>query len=437
MKLGKRILISAGCILLLVVSWLVAVQTPSASERQAELLEEASALMADKIYIRAEPILEEAINCGGEHTLQAESMLKELYLCMMERSGYARKYIALLETQMARQDAEAAVFQEAASFYLERAKVKETLEILRNGIARTGDQGLVELYENNRYGYTLGRTVYDDVTAIHDGKIAVQLEGLWGLAKADGTQMIPCEYEKISTFSVDRAIVRKNGEIYAVDQANNRLALMKESATDFGNLADGRVPLLIGTQWHRCGTEFEVGTAGFEELGTYSGGYIAAKQGGKWGVIDQRSEWLIEPKHEGIITDELGRCYGQGAVFVRNGDAVQLFVNGTQQEGTYEDARPFSETGYAAVKKNGMWGFIDTAGIVRIDFQFEDALSFGQHLAAVRKDGKWGYISLLGKMVIEPTFLQAKSFGGGSAPVLTERGWAFITLLEYKEEAGL
>lgn len=70
---------------------------------------------------------------------------------------------------------------------------------------------------------------------------------------------------------------------------------------------------------------------------------------------------------------------------------------------------------------------------VQIDFQFDDALSFGQHLAAVKTGDFWGYVSLSGELVIEPLFLQAKSFSQGSAPVRTADGWQFITLLEYEK----
>jgi hypothetical protein len=135
--------------------------------------------------------------------------------------------------------------------------------------------------------------------------------------------------------------------------------------------------------------------------------------------------------------DELGQSCAQGAVFVKKGNSVCLFVDGSQVGEAYDDAKPFGREGYAAVKKNGKWGFIDTSGDIKIGCQFDDALSFGQHLAAIKRDGFWGYISLYGKIVIEPVFLQAKSFADGSAPVLTERGWRFISLLEYSKGAGL
>ena len=79
------------------------------------------------------------------------------------------------------------------------------------------------------------------------------------------------------------------------------------------------------------------------------------------------------------------------------------------------------------------WGFIDRKGVVQIDYQFDQALSFSQHLAAVSQDGLWGYVSLYGEMVIEPIFLSAGSFYEGSAPVQTADGWQFISLLEYEE----
>jgi hypothetical protein len=137
------------------------------------------------------------------------------------------------------------------------------------------------------------------------------------------------------------------------------------------------------------------------------------------------------------MQDELGRSYAQNSVFVRLDGWVYLFSGGRWIDDYYEDARPFSDNGYAAVKKSGKWGFIDTYGNEKIGFIFDDALSFGQHLAAVKIEDMWGYISLFGEIVIEPIFYEAKSFSHGSAPILTERGWQFITLIEHKKGVSL
>ncbi|MCL2166791.1 MAG: WG repeat-containing protein [Clostridiales bacterium] len=437
MKRAKRIMIGAVCLALLLISWVIAVTSKSAAEKQIELMEQAAALVDDGIYVRAVPLLEEAAGYSATYTMAAEEALKKAYLALIDTRGYKRKYMDLLDLQMKRDDACPEVFAEAANYYLETSKIPEALAILKTGIEKTGSECLIALYENNRYAFEMTRTSYDNVTAIYGSTVQVRQDGLWGLAGADGILLIPCEYEKISTYSVDRAIVKKDNEIYAVNIDNNRIAMLHEPVADFGNFAGDRIPLLIDGGWRRATGEFIIGATSFEQLGMYSGGYAAAKIDGKWGVVDSALGWIVPAEYDLIIQDELGRCYAQGAVFAQIRDTVYLFVDGLQVGGIYEDAKPFSNEGYAAVKKNGKWGFIDTDGTAVIGFEFDEALSFGQHLAAVKQGEYWGYVGIGGNIVIEPIFLEAKSFSNGSAPVLTERGWQFITLLEYKREVIL
>jgi len=418
-------------VILLVISWGVVTNSKSTSEKQLTLINEATALMHSGIYIRAVPLLEEAAGYDATHTKTAESELKRAYLALMDNRGFPRRYTTLLEKQMHRRDAEPYVFLEAANHYLSSSKTSEALLVLKKGIDRTGNNYIIKLYEDNRYLYEMSRISYDDVTAIINDTIQVKSDGKWGLAYADGVIMIPCEYDKISTFSRDRAVVRNGNEIYAIDKDNNRIAVPYETVSDFGNYAESRISLQTDSGWRRATGDFELGTAVFDDIGTYSGGYAAAKHNGRWGVIDFTNQWLIPAEFDEIIQDELGRCYAQGVVFVRQSGNVFMYTNGGFSEEVFEDARPFSDEGYAAVKKNGRWGFVDANGALMISFVFDDALSFGQHLAAVKLGESWGYISLTGSVVIETKFLEAKSFSDGSAPVLTDRGWQFITLLEF------
>jgi len=396
--------------------------------------------MKDGIDILAAPILEVAADYNSAYTPKAETKLKEVYRQLINQSGYRRKYIDLLEKQMGRKNALPEVFLEAARFFLKNSKFNDAFETLKTGIDKTGKPELIDLYERSRYIYKTGYDVYENVTEIFDAAIGVSIDGRWGVAGSDGKVFIPCEYEKVSVFAAGRAIVKKNGAIFAVDRSNNRVALLKEAGVlDFGGYSEGRVALLFDAGWRRATGDFELGSAVFEQIGAYRDGYAAAKQGGKWGVVDKSGSpsWLIPAQYDGIIMDGLGRAYGQGTVFVRDGDAVYMIAGNARAGGPYEDAEPFGAEGYAAVKKNGLWGFIDNSGELKIEYKFEDALSFGQHLAAVKDGEFWGYINLYGNIVIEPVFLQAKSFGNGSAPVLTERGWRFISLIEYMKGAGL
>ena len=437
MKKYVRIIIGAGCLALLVLSWAVVMNSKSSAEKQLVLIEQASVLMNDGVYIRAVPLLEEAAGYDASFTRMAESELKKAYIALIDNRGFSRRYTSLLEKQISRRDAEPYLFIEAANYFMGISKTQEALEILKNGIKRTGDTEIISLYESSRYAFETSRVSYESVTAIFEKTIQVQLDGKWGIANEDGSILIPCVYDIISTFSRDRAVVKNGNSIYAVDRDNNRLAVPNENTSDFGNLAENRISLFIDGSWRRATEEFELGTSLFEDIGMYSGGYAAAKVNGRWGVIDINNEWLITAEFDEVITDELGRCYAQGAVFVRNGGIVYLFSNGGFTGYTFDDAKPFTDEGFAAVKLNGKWGFTDTDGVEVLPFIFDDALSFGQHLAAVKLGELWGYVGLQGNIVIDAVFLEAKSFSGGSAPVLTDRGWQFITLLEYKKGVSL
>jgi len=437
MKVISRVAVGTGCFALLMITWITAINSASPAERQSSLIEQANKLMEDDIYIRAAPLLEEAAGINAAETQEAEKKLKTVYKALIDKQGFRRKYIELLEKQMNRKNPAPDVFREAADYYISISKIFEALATLRNGIAITGDGSLIRMYENHRYKYEITRSEYDYVAEPYGPTVQVRAGGLWGIAKIDGTELIPCRYDKISTFNGDRAVAMKDGEVFAIDKNNNRIAKLKEKTSDIGNYANDRIPVLIGGVWRRALGDLTLGSVSFEHVFMYSGGYAAAKINGSWGVVDTTDKWLIPAEYDSIAQDGLGRCYARNAVFVRKDGVVSLISGGLPAVNTFDDARPFSEEGYAAVKRNGKWGFADTDGTIVIDFKYEDALSFSTYLAAVKTGGLWGYISLSGNLVIEPVYLEARSFSNGSAPVLTERGWQFITLIEYRRGPGL
>lgn len=428
----KKILIVVCCVLLLAVGWLAAIFSKTDADRQEELLAAAQAYLDDEIYVKAVPLLEEAAGYDAKYTLQAEEKLKEAYVPLLKQSSYSRKYTNLLAQQMAREDAAPEVYLEAAQYYLGKSKESEAFEALRTGIKKTGSQELIDYYEANRYVYDVGRAAYQEVTDFLNGMIQVRQDGYWGMALPSGSLALPCEYDFLSTYYDGEVIALKDGVLSGIDTNGNRLALYKgESVREVTNYNEGRLAVHQSAGWVLATSELQTGSAVLEEIGTFSDGGAAAKLNGKWGVVSRNGkDWLVEPNYDGIICDDLGRCWCDEAVFVRQGGQVLLLVDGEQVGDAYEDARPFAG-GWAAVKKNGLWGYIDLEGTVQIDFQFDDARSFSMHLAAVQKGRNWGYVGLNGDIVIDPIFLDAKAFSDGTAPVKTADGWQFITLLEY------
>jgi hypothetical protein len=79
----------------------------------------------------------------------------------------------------------------------------------------------------------------------------------------------------------------------------------------------------------------------------------------------------------------------------------------------FEVAKPFSE-GFAAVRIDGRYGYIDTTGRVVIAPQYEAAGPFTGNFAEVRVDGRSGAIDRTGRFVVPAEFDRLVPFTGGA-----------------------
>lgn len=73
----------------------------------------------------------------------------------------------------------------------------------------------------------------------------------------------------------------------------------------------------------------------------------------------------------------------------------------------------------------GTWGFINKEGKLIAD-GYEDVYGFKEGLAAVKKNDKWGFIDKQGKIAIPLRFTKAKSFSDGLAAVAFKIRYGYI-----------
>jgi len=400
-------------------------------EVQSKLIDLAETEITRGTYANAIPFLVDAAKYNTDKTPYTQERLKMVYLQL----GKTQEYVKVLKTQTANNNCPAEVYSEFARYYISQNKLRDALKTLKLGIERTNDESLRNYYEQQRYAFNLGRDVYDDVTAFLNGGIQVKKNNLWGIANGKGKIVIPCEYAQIST--CDKAnkgcavALRADGMLVTVNMSNNTIAISDMAVKRVGNLSQNIVSLqLTNGNWIIADSNLATNNEEYEGIGTTANSAVAVMRSGKWGVVSLNGEIIVPYEYDEIIMDELGCCYAHNAVFARKDGKVYLFADGNVLPGTYEDARSFTDAGWAAVKNDGKWGFINTAGEIQIDYQYDDALSFYQYVAAVKQDELWGYVSVYGKFAIEPQFLAAKGFSDKSAPVLTEFGWQFITFIE-------
>lgn len=97
-------------------------------------------------------------------------------------------------------------------------------------------------------------------------------------------------------------------------------------------------------------------------------------------------------------------------------DIVKINQDGTHNVlNSYDEIELGIEDGCFAVKKNGLWGFIDGEGIEIIAPQYDNYCAFYSGLACVLKSDKWGFIDKQNNTVIPFNYSNCKEFYGGYA----------------------
>ncbi|MGB0767530.1 MAG: WG repeat-containing protein [Phycisphaeraceae bacterium] len=292
-------------------------------------------------------------------------------------------------------------------------------------------EGLSRYVRDGKTGYLRGDPANDDdpneffiiasfdyADRFVDGTAVVMKDGRWGMIDLSGRYLVGLELDGMLRMQDGFAAIEKDGLCGFVDRA--------------GKL---RIP------------------PRYQRVRSFHDGFAAVQfVDGRWGYIDQRGKVVWEDR-SGRVT-ELGDFHeGYARIRGRSGDKLlwgyisQAFR--FRVDPAYEDARDFHH-GMAAVKFRGKWGFINAAGRWAVDpvydevDDFDDAvhsndfdvnaarrpgsdLQTASVYAAVKRDGRWGYINLGGRPSLVPQFEWADPFFRGLARVERDGSFAYLT----------
>ncbi len=126
----------------------------------------------------------------------------------------------------------------------------------------------------------------------------------------------------------------------------------------------------------------------YENAEPFCNGIAVVKFNGKYGCINLQGEWILEAEYDDA------RFYSESLLPVSiNGDWYYITSRGVKVFGPFQGAESFSE-GYAAVCRDGLWGYIDRKGNAVTEFLYLDAWEVSSGRAEVFRDGRWIEISL-------------------------------------------
>lgn len=199
----------------------------------------------------------------------------------------------------------------------------------RNGLKEPGE-GLWALYSTD--GTELSPLQWTKIGKLTDGMMIVEKDGLQGVLNAQGEEVIPVEWEYIQTPVLGLLVVRKDGMSGVLDASGVEILPLMACQGMCVNEADGTIRTRQGTldgdeQYARSGvfdlTGRELVPCIWGDVGDFSEGLAAVRDGDAWGYVNLQGELVIP-------------C-------------------------VWTAAREFYD-GYAIVGDGGLYGVIDTTG---------------------------------------------------------------------------
>ncbi len=210
--------------------------------------------------------------------------------------------------------------------------------------------------------------------------------------------------------------------------------LLLSSCSNYNKPEIKLIPVKSGDNWGYVNKEGEyIINPQFMEAHTFSQGLALVKsKEGKFGFIGKDGLFKIDPifkESQSHFTKDNIIC-----VVPENGKPQFIDLNGKIKfvVDLAENVDSFRE-GFAAVKIDEKWGFIDIHGNIIIKPKYDDIYSFSEKLCAVgiidqeTNTKKWGFINQEGELIINFQFSNISNFKDGLAAVSTDgETWGYI-----------
>lgn len=179
-------------------------------------------------------------------------------------------------------------------------------------------------------------------------------------------------------------------------------------------LNNGLIPALSGERWGYIDLKGEyVINPQFDFALPFIDGMALVMKGDKYGYVNEKGEYIISPKY-----DNATPFYDNVAwVVEKDGAPTLIDVKGNtiktmkEVEMVWMFSDGLSKVKVINDKGEELYGYVDKSGDYTIKPQFENAYPFSEGLAAVRTADKMGYVNKSGKLVITIDGMQPFRFG--------------------------
>ena len=262
--------------------------------------------------------------------------------------------------------------------------------------------------------------------------IIVNTENKYGLISTSGTVLIEAKYDQVKYIGSSHLFAVKESETWKLFDTEAKKIVIEDKYKNIVEAKseniivvneDGKYGVLNKDYTEKIKPQYE-------DLKYAFSIYYIAKKDGKYGIINSENETVIEFEYKRMIYVENGgfieadKTDTETVIFDNNlGQKIVGIVSDINTEKGYIKVYTNNEYKYYNFKleekkssdlltantlflskKDGKYGFIDKSGNVVVDYIYEDGTEQNvQGYAAVKKDGVWGSINKAGVISKEPS----------------------------------
>lgn len=407
------------------------------------LVSQAREYVKNGVIVDAMEAYEQALTLKPSADLCIEA--GEVYIDSKDYYSAKRWYLNQLLSQY---PSDARTYEYGIRVYMAQQKYEEVFNCYDKYQAKNlNSESVEQIMEDILYQYSIVGQ-YDDVSVFSNATdtAAVKSGELWGYVDASGNRTINYSYLEADIFSSYAAVLGQDKTPYYIDTSGNKkitVSQIMEANPDLGEVTalngiESDLILAFGADgWYYCdSSSLQKKFGSFQDATKITNGIGAVSNAsGKWALIDAQDNLQTDYLFDSVVSDAKGIvCRTDAIIVCKDGQYILVDHTGTQiGTNSYSEAKAFNDSTYAAMKRDNQWYFVDEKGQELSLGSFDEVESFSNGLAAVKINGLWGYITVDGTSAIDCQFTAAGPFSqSGSAFVQRENeSWGLLLLYRY------
>ena len=263
------------------------------------------------------------------------------------------------------------------------------------------------------------------------GYITIDEAGKYGIISTTKKQILENKYDEIAQIYLDKYyLIKENGKQKLIDSKGSNI--IEDGFDEIKSVTSNGVIFVKDKLYGEINEAGKITIeAKYQYLKQSKDGTYIAKLNDKYGIIDNLQNINVEFKYTGIIYNEDAELYiaeNENYETTIIDDKLNVKVTGilseinveksyirmrTDDEYKYYNLRGEPISSSEALKdntlflskKDGKYGYVDKKGNVVVDYIYDDGTEQNEYgYAAVKKNGLWGSINENGKQIVDPKY---------------------------------